>query len=279
MVRSPMEKEQSLREALTKMGSVVVAFSAGVDSTYLLKVAHDTLRDKAVAVTLRVSASPEEEVSEAIGFCEKEKIAHTIIDIDQLQIKGFAENPPDRCYLCKKVLFGKVLEYARSLGIPYVIDGSNADDTDDYRPGMRALKELHIVSPLHDAGMTKDDIRTASEALGLKTASKPSLACLATRFVYGETITKEKLERVFAAEKLLRDMGIRQVRVRVHGEHGDLARIEIGKDEMTSFLNKETMQTVQEKLLELGFLYVTLDLGGYETGSMNLSLKNPPNMN
>lgn len=260
-------KFQALQEYLKTLGTVAVAFSGGVDSTFLLKTAHDLLGDGAVAVTARSLSFPERELNESKAFCEKEGIRQIIVESKELEIDGFAQNPPDRCYLCKISLFTKMRHAAAQLGIEHIAEGSNADDTGDYRPGLRAVDELGILSPLRQTGLRKDEIRALSRRLGLPTWDKPSLACLASRFVYGETITAEKLGMVGQAEQFLFDLGFTQVRVRIHGL---LARIEIGRDEFDKLL--AVAGPVYSRLQELGFIYVTLDLRGYRTGSMNETL-------
>ncbi len=260
------EKLKHLSENIRNMGSLAVSFSGGVDSTFLLKVAVDVLGDKAVAVTARSSTYPEREFKEAEAFAKKLGVKHIVITSEELEIEGYAENPVNRCYYCKHELFEKVKETARQNGIRYVADGSNMDDLGDYRPGMRAVEELEVVSPLKAAEMTKDDIRLLSKEMGLPTWDKQAFACLASRFPYGQKITKEKLEMVDKAEQFLLDLGFRQVRVR---HHGDLARIEVGPQERGRFFEDELMEKVYTEFKKIGFTYVSLDLKGYRTGSMN----------
>ena len=264
------EKYELLKSALLSYGSIVVAFSGGVDSTFLLKVAHDLLGDQAVAVTAAPVFVPRREQNEALSFCSEQKIRQIIIPAEQLNIDSIRHNPPDRCYHCKREIFGKILEVAAQNGISTVAEGSNLDDTGDYRPGMRAIHELGIVSPLLEAGLTKAEIRQLSQELGLETWNKPSFACLASRFVYGEAITDKRLSMVDQAEQTLLDLGFRQFRVRIHG---DLARIEILPEEFAQIMKAETRDRITRNLKEYGFSYVTLDLTGYRTGSMNEVLK------
>lgn len=264
------EKYELLKSALLSYGSIVVAFSGGVDSTFLLKVAHDLLGDRAVAVTAAPVFVPRREQNEALSFCSEQKIRQIIIPAEQLNIDSIRHNPPDRCYHCKREIFGKILEVAAQNGISTVAEGSNLDDTGDYRPGMRAIHELGIVSPLLEAGLTKAEIRQLSQELGLPTWNKPSFACLASRFVYGEAITDKRLSMVDQAEQTLLDLGFRQFRVRIHG---DLARIEILPEEFAQIMKAETRDRITRNLKEYGFSYVTLDLTGYRTGSMNEVLK------
>lgn len=265
-----LEKYELLKSALLSYGSIVVAFSGGVDSTFLLKVAHDLLGDRAVAVTAAPVFVPRREQNEALSFCSEQKIRQIIIPAEQLNIDSIRHNPPDRCYHCKREIFGKILEVAAQNGISTVAEGSNLDDTGDYRPGMRAVHELGIVSPLLEAGLTKAEIRQLSQELGLPTWNKPSFACLASRFVYGEAITDKRLSMVDQAEQTLLDLGFRQFRVRIHG---DLARIEILPEEFARMMKAETRDRITRNLKEYGFSYVTLDLTGYRTGSMNEVLK------
>ena len=257
-------KLEQLKEYLKNLESVVVAFSSGVDSTFLLKVAHDTLGDNVIAVTAKSCSFPQRELNEAIEFCKKEKIKHIIVDSEELDIEGFKNNPPNRCYLCKKELFEKIWKVAKENGIKNIAEGSNTDDDGDYRPGLQAVKELAVKSPLRYAGLNKKEIRELSKELKLSTAEKQSFACLSSRFVYGETISEEKLKMVDNAEQFLLDLGFHQVRVRIHK---DVARIEVEPDEMPKIMENRTM--IAHKLKELGFTYVTLDLLGYRTGSMN----------
>lgn len=263
------EKKRNLEERLAALGSAAVAFSAGVDSTLLLKVAHDILGDACMAVTVRSAFTPERETAEAAEFCAKEGIRHSILTVDVLSVPGVAENPPDRCYLCKKALFGRIFEEARANGLAYVAEGSNMDDLGDYRPGLTAIKELGAVSPLREAGLYKAEIRELSRELGLPTWDKSAYACLASRFVYGERITEEKLSVVDKAEQRLLDLGFRQFRVRVHG---DLARIEVEPADLPKLTEGGTARDLNDSLRALGFSYVTADLGGYKTGNMNRNL-------
>lgn len=260
------KKQELLRQYLLALDSVAVGFSGGIDSTFLLKTAHEVLKDKAVAVTVYFSSFPQRELNAAIDFCKKEGIKHIVREIDQLEIKGFQENPPDRCYLCKKEFFGTIKELAQEHSIRNVAEGSNMDDLKDYRPGLRAVEELGIKSPLRQAGLTKRDIRYLAKQMNIPIWNKPSSACLASRFVYGETITKEKLHMVEMGEQILQDLGFEQTRVRIHKT---MARIEVLPRELELVLKSGTREVILEKFLNLGFSNVTLDLQGYRVGSMN----------
>jgi uncharacterized protein len=264
-------KFEHLKAYLQELGSVAVAFSSGVDSTFLLKVAHDVLGDHVIAVTAQSCSFPQRELNEAKAFCKKEGIRHFICESEELEIEGFSKNPPNRCYLCKKELFEKIQELAKKEGIAYVVEGSNLDDNGDYRPGLQAVAELGVKSPLRKAELSKAEIRTISKELGLSTWEKQSFACLSSRFVYGEEITKEKLSMIDRAEQLLLDLGFHQLRVRIHGK---MARIEVLPDEFERLMQPQIRTEVVEKLTEFGFTYVTMDLKGYRTGSMNETLNN-----
>lgn len=259
------EKCGHLAEYLKKCGRAAVAFSGGVDSAFLLKTAHGVLGGNCIAVTAVSCFIPERERGEAAEFCRSEGIAHITVEFNPLEIEGVAENPKNRCYLCKKAVFQKISAAAEQNGVSFVLDGTNKDDEADFRPGRDALRELGVKSPLAECGFTKEDIRAASKAAGLSQWNKPSAACLASRFVYGETLTEEKLRRVEQAEAFLHENGFSQVRVRVHQK---LARIEVLPNEMETLFAKRG--DISEKLSSLGFDYVTLDLRGFRSGSMNI---------
>ena len=260
------DKLELFKDNLKKLESLVVAFSGGVDSSFLLRVAHDVLGDKVLAVTARSSTYPEREYREAVEFVAQYGIPHRIIVSEELEVEGFSENPLNRCYLCKNELFSKMRQIAETEGYTYVAEGSNQDDLGDYRPGLQAVSEMGIKSPLRTAGLTKEDIRVLSREMGLKTWDKPSFACLSSRFPYGERITVEKLQMVDKAEQYLIDQGFRQARVR---HHGTVARIEVDGADFNRFFDVEMRNGVFTTLKGIGFTYVTLDLKGYRTGSMN----------
>ena len=259
-------KMSRLRAQLREIGSAAVSFSSGVDSTFLLRVAHEELDDRVLAVTVRSHTFPKRELDEAVAFCRAEGVRHEIIDSEELDILGFAENPPDRCYHCKKAIFGKIIEFAQANGLRAVLEGSNIDDDGDYRPGRRAIKELDVRSPLHDVGLTKAEIRELSKKLGLPTADKPSFACLASRFPYGERITAARLARVERAEQWLMDAELKLAQLRVRS-HGDMARIEVPSDAIPRLAAHAA--EIAAALKSFGFAYVALDLQGYRTGSLN----------
>lgn len=264
-------KVEKLKSLLVTYGQVAVAFSGGVDSTLLLKVARDLLGgERVLAITVQSDFVPAGDIREAQEFCLQEGIRHKIVTLDPLLYYDVRTNPAERCYFCKRLVFGKLRELVGSAGIVHLLDGSNVDDLGDYRPGQRAVKELGVLSPLLEAGFTKADVRVLSAELGLKTASKPSAACLASRIPYGEELTVAKLRRVEAAENFLHEEGFPQVRVR---SHGDLARIELPIEELTNFMAEGHYEKTAQQLKELGFGYVTLDLEGYRMGSLNEVLK------
>ena len=264
-------KLEKLENIIRGYGSLAVGFSGGVDSTFLITVAHSILGDKALAVTNADAGVPARELEEARQFCEARGIRQVISETDPLKISEYRFNSPDRCYYCKRSIFEKILEIAKEHGVEFAAEGSNVDDQGDYRPGLRAVAELGVKSPLREAGLTKSDIREISKALGLPTFSKPSYACLASRFAYGEEITKEKLGMIDRAEQFLIDLGFREERVRLHG---DVARIEVPEDAIERIASEEIRKKVCEKFKQIGFRYVSLDLMGYRVGSMNEAIKN-----
>ncbi len=257
-------KLERLNIRLESFKSVTVAYSSGVDSTFLLKAAHSVLQDNVTAITAVSSFIPEREVNEAKEFCKKEGIKHIIAEMDFSNTDWFKKNPADRCYLCKREIFFFFIQLAQKNNTGQVIEGSNIDDTKDYRPGMKAIGELDVKSPLIEAGLTKDEIRILSKKMGLETHDKPSFACLASRIPYGDEITAKKLKMVEKAEEFLLQAGFKQFRVRVHG---DIARIEILPFEFEKLL--EIRNVIVTKFKEYGFKYIAMDIEGYRTGSLN----------
>ena len=266
MMDAPHAKYRKLESLLRQYGELAVAFSGGVDSSFLLQAAHAVLGDRAVAVTAAPPFVPQRELREARDFCQARGIRQIVIPAENLNLDVARHNPPDRCYHCKREIFTNILSAAAKQGIGTVAEGSNTDDTGDYRPGMRAIRELGVKSPLLEAGLSKAEIRALSREMALPTWSKPSFACLASRFVYGEAITDEKLSMVDRAEQLLMDLGFRQFRVRIHGT---LARIEVLPDDLPRITEPGIRERICRSLSDCGFSYITLDLVGYRTGSMN----------
>lgn len=265
-MKTVQKKLVRLQEILRAAGSVLVAFSGGVDSTFLLRVAVDTLGSRAVALTIDSPFSPSGELAGAKALAERVGARHLVLEMDPLSLPELAANPRERCYLCKVELMKRCLLIADAEGLAVVVEGSNLDDLADYRPGKRALEELGIRSPMLEAGMDKGDIRSLSREYGLPTWDKPSMACLASRFPYGMEITLERLAMVRAAEDHLASMGFRVYRVRHHGE---IARIELPPADLPRLLDDNLRRETSEAFRKIGFRYVTVDLEGYRSGSMN----------
>ncbi len=266
--RSVDGKYQELTQRICGLKTAAVAFSGGVDSSLLCRVAHDLLGDNAIAITVVSPMLPRSEIERAKALAEIVGIRHILLDEPRIDPE-VAANPRQRCYICRKIEFSKIKQAAGENGIECVLDGSNQDDLSDYRPGLRALEELGIASPLRDAGLTKAEVRELSRRLGLPTWDKPAFACLASRVPYGETITTAKLLRIERAEECLRSFGLRQVRVR---SHEDLARIEVAREERPALFDEGIMDDVSVRLKSFGFLYVSMELSGYQTGSMNRAI-------
>ncbi|MBR3645831.1 MAG: ATP-dependent sacrificial sulfur transferase LarE [Lachnospiraceae bacterium] len=269
MDKELLGKYEQLKEYIASFGSVAVAFSSGVDSTFLLYAAKEALGEHVIAVTATSSSFPKRELNESRDYCDSLSVRQVIVQSEELKIEGFSSNPKNRCYLCKRELFEMIRRVAKENGMNEVLEGSNLDDDGDYRPGLLAIAELDIKSPLRHIGFTKQEIRKLSQHFNIPTWDKPSFACLATRFPYGDVISEEKLKMVDNAEQLLLDLGFRQVRVRIHN---NVARIEILPEEFDKLMAERTRDLVYVKFKEYGFAYVTMDLKGYRTGSMNETL-------
>ncbi len=260
------DKLNILINDLKQMKKVAIAYSGGVDSNFLLKVAKDTLGDNVIAITISAMMHSSREIEEAVAYAKEYGVNHILCNIENLDLPDFIENGSLRCYHCKKFVFSKIKEIASEHNIKYILDGTNLSDLDDYRPGLKALEELNIVSPLKNAKLTKEEIRILSKELNVSTYKKPSFSCLATRIPVGDKITKEKLRMIEEGENFLQDNNFTQYRVRVHD---NIARIEVDKKEICKFYNDEMIKKVNLKFKEIGFKYVTLDLNGYKMGSMN----------
>ena len=268
MKEDSAEKLEKLRENLKKMDNVAVGFSGGVDSAFLLKTAHDILGDKVIAVTAISPLYTNKEIEESRYFANNIGVQQRFIKSKYEDIEKISKNPVNRCYYCKKNLFSKIKKFAKKENIAFVLDGSNADDVEDYRPGLKAINELGVVSPLIDVGLTKREIRDLSKEMNLDTWNKSESACLASRFPYNTEITKSRLEKIQKAEDFIRELGVKKFRVRFHEE---IARIEVPKYNFKIILNHS--DEIVKKFKELGFIYITLDIKGYRSGSLNEVLK------
>jgi uncharacterized protein len=271
-IETAHRKKKALVEALTSLDSLLVAYSGGVDSTFLLAVAHEAMGSKVVAVTAKAPFYPSRELLEAIHFARGHGIEHLVIPSEAGNLPAFRANHPDRCYHCKAFLFEKLKDVAEQRGIRHIAHAANVDDCGDYRPGSKAAEEAGILAPLLEAGLNKKEIRRLSKEMGLPTWQKPAMACLASRIPYGEPITEEKLQMIEEAETFLAAEGFRQCRVRCHGS---LARIEVEREDFERITAAPLRETIVSKLKEVGFLYVSVDLEGYVTGSLNRALQSP----
>ena len=260
------KKYDSLVSEIKSLKSVAVAFSGGVDSVFLLHAAKEALGEQVIAITAVSATFPERETNEARELCKNWNVRQKMVEFDEMSVEGFAQNPPDRCYLCKYQLFTKICAVAKENGALEILEGSNADDEKDYRPGLKAIAELKVMSPLRKIGFTKQEIRTLLKQFGIETFKKPSFACLATRIPYGDLITTEKLKKIDAAEQFLISKGFEGVRVRIHGE---LARIEVVQEDIARLCEPQLRNETVDFMKQLGFMYVTMDMNGYRQGSMN----------
>ncbi|MDA3793436.1 MAG: ATP-dependent sacrificial sulfur transferase LarE [Elusimicrobia bacterium] len=263
-------KFNRLKKIIADAGSLAVAYSGGVDSNFLLKVSSDLLENNLIAVTATSESYPDSEHREALNEAKNLGVKHIVIESSELQIKDFSDNPPERCYYCKVELFKKILTVAEENNIDYAADGANYDDRGDFRPGIKAGDELGVLHPLMEAELTKAEIRELSKRKGLNTWDKPAYACLASRVPYGEKITAKKLTMIERAERYVKELGIKQVRVR---HHGDMARIEVKERDIEKLLSENTRNNLVREFKEIGYLYVTVDIEGFRSGSMNEVLK------
>jgi uncharacterized protein len=266
MAASLDRKEARLVDELKQYPSMLVAFSGGVDSAYLLVMAHKVLKNRVTAVTIQSPLHPQRELRFAARFAAERNIAHAVIQTDEIRSEELIANPRDRCYICKKLMIRDIRRVGRDRGIDHIAHGANVDDLNDYRPGMKAAREMNLIAPLLDAGLNKDEIRLLSKKLGLETWDKPAMACLATRIPYGTPIDSRSLGMIESAEDVLFELGIRACRVR---HHGDMARIEVSPSEFEFIMSSQMRSRIIDRLRAVGYRFVTLDLEGYVQGSLN----------
>ncbi len=264
-------KKKYLISLLRKAGKIALAFSGGVDSTFLLQSAYEALGNHVIALTARSPLHPAMEIEFAIAFAKQLGVRHSIINTNELAISSFAQNTMDRCYICKKNLFRKIKKISMEAGIETVAHGANLDDLDDFRPGFRAAREMGVIAPLIDARMTKSEIRILSKQMGLPTWNRPSMSCLATRIPYAAPITLKRLKKIEQAEDFILSSGFNTCRVRYHDE---IARIEVLTEDMHKFQNTKCRKAIIKQFEKIGFKYVTMDLEGYVQGSMNREIRN-----
>jgi uncharacterized protein len=270
IAQETLSKLDRLKNILSEMGKVLVAFSGGVDSSFLLKVARDVLGENVFAIIASSETYPEKEREEAIRLAKKLNVRFEVIQTKELENPDFFHNTPERCYFCKMELFTYLKKIADAQGIPYILDGSNYEDTSDFRPGVKAASELGVRSPLKEGGLVKNEIRQLSRLLDLPTWNKPSMACLSSRFPYYTEIEPASLKQVARAEEYLKRLGFTQVRVR---HHGQIARVEVEPSEFQKIIDTKTRKEMIEYFKKLGYIYITLDLAGFRSGSMNEPLR------
>ena len=269
MLDSLEAKKKNLARILKRFDKLAVALSGGVDSALLLAEAHEQLGDRLIAITARASIHPEQDITDAARLCADLGVEHWIVDFSLLHMDEFLANPPERCYICKKTIFGQLLERIKSAGIAHLVHGANADDLNDYRPGLRAACELGVSAPLMEAGLTKHEIRMLARSRGLAVWDKPAMACLATRIPYGSPITIGAIEQIKQAEAVLGSIGMRGCRVR---HHGGIARIEVPTDQLAALVSDPLREHVVDRLRKIGFDHICVDLEGYVTGSLNRTI-------
>jgi pyridinium-3,5-biscarboxylic acid mononucleotide sulfurtransferase len=271
-IETPEAKLDALRAKMAEYAQVVVAFSGGVDSAFLLRVAVEVLGERALAITARSPSMMTVELHEASALAEELGARHEIFDTEELSRAGYVENTSERCYFCKSELFGLTESIARKFGQAVVVDGFNADDIQDHRPGHRAANEHGVMHPLAEVGLRKEEIRSLSRSLGLRTWNKPQLACLASRFPYGMPVTERNLQRIEQVETKFRNLGFRDVRARLVRENEDMLRLEIGEDELARALHSTTRQAILQVAHAQGFRFVTIDMEGFRSGRLNEGL-------